>query len=120
MLLKVEKKISNTSCVLYTAVTESGTMLPKGWQRMEDEQKKPYYWNIPTGRTQYTKPTGENLERLVSGSYHVPQSASLYIQCMYTRSLASVYIQWNSSLLYYGNLYEEIKTPNLCTQQPLN
>ena len=68
-----------TSCVLYTAVTESGTMLPKGWQRMEDEQKKPYYWHIPTGRTQYIKPTGENLERLVSGSYHVPQSASLYI-----------------------------------------
>jgi hypothetical protein len=47
-----------------TGATDSETMLPKGWQKMTDDQSKTYYWHIPTGRTQYTKPTGENVERL--------------------------------------------------------
>ena len=33
------------------------TGLPRGWQRMRDEQQKEYYWHIPTGRTQYSPPT---------------------------------------------------------------
>ena len=51
--------------MLGAGVTDSGTILPKGWQKMTDDQSKTYYWHIPTGRTQYTKPTGENVERLV-------------------------------------------------------
>jgi amyloid beta (A4) precursor protein-binding family B protein 2 (Fe65-like) len=31
---------------------------------MVDDQKKTYYWHIPSGKTQYTKPTGEKIERL--------------------------------------------------------
>ena len=41
--------------------------LPKGWKRMTDEGGNLYYWHVPTGRTQYTRPTGEELRRLVSG-----------------------------------------------------
>lgn len=39
--------------------------LPKGWKRMTDEGGNLYYWHVPTGRTQYTRPTGEELRRLV-------------------------------------------------------
>ena len=39
--------------------------LPKGWQRMKDEDGKIYYWHIPTGRTQYNRPTGDEVKRLV-------------------------------------------------------
>ena len=41
--------------------------LPKGWQRMTDEAGDFYFWHVPTGRTQYTRPSGEELRRLVGG-----------------------------------------------------
>jgi amyloid beta (A4) precursor protein-binding family B protein 2 (Fe65-like) len=41
-------------------------MLPKGWQRMTDDQGRAYYWHIPSGQTQYTKPTGVAIENLLS------------------------------------------------------
>lgn len=40
--------------------------LPKGWQRMKDEKERLYYWHVPTGRTQYNNPTGDEIKRLVS------------------------------------------------------
>ena len=68
---------AHTYILCNAAVTDSGTLLPKGWQRMTDEQKKTYYWHIPTGQTQYTKPTGENVEGLVG-----PRNAHVHI-CIY-------------------------------------
>ena len=40
--------------------------LPKGWQRMKDEKERLYYWHVPTGRTQYSNPTSQEIKRLVS------------------------------------------------------
>lgn len=33
-----------------------GEGLPKGWQQMQDDEGREYYWHIPTGRTQYSPP----------------------------------------------------------------
>lgn len=41
--------------------------LPRGWQRMTDEAGDFYFWHVPTGRTQYTRPSGEEQRRLVGG-----------------------------------------------------
>jgi len=30
--------------------------LPRGWVGMKDEQLVPYYWHIPSGKTQYSHP----------------------------------------------------------------
>ena len=35
--------------------------LPKGWQRRKDDGGNTFYWHVPTGRTQYTKPIGEEI-----------------------------------------------------------
>ena len=37
-------------------VEEQGVGLPRGWQKMKDDQQRDYYWHIPTGRTQYSPP----------------------------------------------------------------
>ena len=36
---------------------QEGAGLPRGWQTLQDEQGKEYYWHIPTGKTQYSPPT---------------------------------------------------------------
>lgn len=33
--------------------------IPKGWKVMTDEAGTPYYWHVPSGKTQYDKPTEE-------------------------------------------------------------
>ncbi len=40
--------------------------LPRGWQNMKDETGRVYYWHVPSGRTQYNRPTGDDIKRLVS------------------------------------------------------
>eukprot|EP00731_Ephydatia_muelleri_P030773 Em0022g287a len=37
--------------------------MPKGWQIMTDENGVRYYWHVPSGKTQYNKPTGEQIRR---------------------------------------------------------
>ncbi len=37
-------------------VEEEGAGLPKGWQRLQDDAQREYYWHTPTGRTQYSPP----------------------------------------------------------------
>ncbi len=49
--------------------TEGGGLegeLPRGWQNMKDETGRVYYWHVPSGRTQYNRPTGDDIKRLVS------------------------------------------------------
>ncbi len=46
--------------------TEGGEgELPKGWQTMRDESKRVYYWHVPSGKTQYERPTDDEIKRLV-------------------------------------------------------
>ena len=45
---------------------EGDKKLPRGWKKMEDETGRVYYWHVPTGKTQYTKPTQEEHNKLVS------------------------------------------------------
>ena len=54
--------------VIETGEGEGGEKekLPKGWKIMTDEVGNRYYWHLPSGKTQYTKPTGEEIRRLVS------------------------------------------------------
>ncbi len=35
---------------------EQGEGLPRGWEKLKDDQQRQYYWHIPTGKTQYTPP----------------------------------------------------------------
>lgn len=45
---------------------ESGEeRLPKGWRQRQDDGGNTFYWHVPTGRTQYTKPVGEEIRRQV-------------------------------------------------------
>lgn len=37
--------------------------MPRGWQIMTDENGVKYYWHVPSGKTQYEKPTGEQIRR---------------------------------------------------------
>lgn len=39
--------------------------LPRGWKRLKDEEGRSYYWHVPTGRTQYARPSSEEVKRLV-------------------------------------------------------
>lgn len=41
---------------------QEGAGLPRGWQSMQDEQGKEYYWHIPTGKTQYSPPTSTTMK----------------------------------------------------------
>ena len=45
---------------------DQGAGLPKGWRSLKDDNERLYYWHVPTGRTQYEKPTGEDVKRMVS------------------------------------------------------
>lgn len=40
----------------HQVTTSSDEDLPAGWVAMRDEQLTPYYWHIPSGRTQYAHP----------------------------------------------------------------
>lgn len=42
------------------------TKLPRGWERLKDDEGRTYYWHVPTGRTQYARPSGVEVKRLVS------------------------------------------------------
>ena len=54
--------------VMRESWTEGGEeRLPKGWQCMKDDGGNTFYWHVPSGKTQYTKPTGEELRRQVRG-----------------------------------------------------
>ena len=46
------------------------TKLPRGWKRLKDDEGRPYYWHVPTGRTQYARPSREEVKRLVSREMH--------------------------------------------------
>lgn len=46
-----------------TRSTVQEERLPRGWQTMFDENGVKYYWHVPSGKTQYEKPTGEQLRR---------------------------------------------------------
>lgn len=54
-----------------------GAGLPKGWQRMRDEQQREYFWHIPTGRTQYSPPHSSPMKKVRSFADY----ASLKHQC---------------------------------------
>ena len=43
-----------------------GAGLPKGWRSLKDEHERLYYWHVPTGRTQYEKPSRQGVKRMVS------------------------------------------------------
>lgn len=34
----------------------TGDKLPNGWKQLKDENGSLYYWHVPSGKTQYTKP----------------------------------------------------------------
>ena len=46
---------------------ESGkSKLPQGWRKLKDDNGKAYFWHVPTGQTQYKRPSREEVKRLVS------------------------------------------------------
>lgn len=45
-------------------VEEEGAGLPRGWQKMRDEQEREYYWHIPSGRTQYSPPNSSPTKKV--------------------------------------------------------
>ncbi len=57
---------STPTTTLKESWTGSEGELPKGWQTMRDEGKQMYYWHVPSGRTQYERPAGDDIKRLVS------------------------------------------------------
>ena len=54
--------------------TSDSDGLPKGWKREVNEQGQVFYWHLPTGNIQYTRPTA-NMKRSVSKVCHVPPSS---------------------------------------------
>ena len=40
--------------------------LPQGWRKLKDDSGRAYYWHVPTGQTQYERPSREEVKRLVS------------------------------------------------------
>ena len=40
--------------------------LPQGWRKLKDDDGRAYYWHVPTGQTQYERPSREEVKRLVS------------------------------------------------------
>ena len=39
--------------------------LPRGWEVLKDEEGRSYYWHVPTGKTQYARPSAEEVKRMV-------------------------------------------------------
>lgn len=39
--------------------------LPRGWKTLKDDEKREYYWHVPTGKTQYERPSNDNFRRRV-------------------------------------------------------
>lgn len=41
------------------------TKLPRGWKALKDDEGREYFWHVPTGKTQYARPSNEDVKRLV-------------------------------------------------------
>lgn len=41
------------------------TKLPRGWKTLKDDEGREYYWHVPTGKTQYERPSNDNFKRRV-------------------------------------------------------
>ena len=52
--------------------------LPQGWRKLKDDNGRAYYWHVPSGQTQYERPSREQVKRMVSYCKHVRQIYKLY------------------------------------------
>ena len=60
--------------------------LPRGWQVMQDEEGKEYYWHIASGKTQYARPVVEKEKD--------PKKISILVSTLHMLLLCSVSLQY--------------------------
>lgn len=68
------ESVSDVNALSSAAVQESwvegeggaGGKLPRGWQRLTDERGRLYFWHVPSGKTQYSRPSLEETQTLLA------------------------------------------------------